>query len=452
MKWSLFPGTLLVLIAGSTCSQAAPAPPEPHPVIAGERAPLPRRVFFGAALESVSEGERGIRIRTVFPGASAAAAGLQADDLLIELSDMPLESVAQWLEHTRNLRSGDEIEVAYLRDGVADRVGVTLLEMPREHYDDIDVVYGEIEVAGTRRRSIMTRPSELEGPAPAVLLIGGVGCYSVDVPIGQTLEYVVILNELTRRGYVTLRIDKSGIGDSEGIPCQQQDFQHELRDYIAAARALFREPSVDRARIFVFGHSMGGLHAPFLAAAVADDAPLAGVMVMGTVATNWFAYELENGRRQLPMYGTPADEVERSLQRLGLCLAALTVELRSPEEITAAHPECESEMPFPAHYTFRQQIVGLDLTSAWAGVEAPVLAVYGASDFLTSAAEHYYLAASVNRVRPGSATVKVVEGLDHYFQNASTQAASLSLSQAGQRNNFDTRIVDLLDEWMADTT
>ena len=62
----------------------------------------------------------------------------------------------------------------------------------------------------------------------------------------------------------TMRLDKPGMGDSEG-DCRETDFDTELSGYRAAFAALKAHPRVDPARIGLLGISNGGGFAPLVA-------------------------------------------------------------------------------------------------------------------------------------------------------------------------------------------
>ena len=66
-----------------------------------------------------------------------------------------------------------------------------------------------------------------------------------------------IAQDLARHGYVTLRVERPGCGDSEGGPLRDVDFDVELDGYLEALRALKQLDSVDADRVYLFGHSMG---------------------------------------------------------------------------------------------------------------------------------------------------------------------------------------------------
>src|SRR5689334_19062581 len=63
----------------------------------------------------------------------------------------------------------------------------------------------------------LRRAPALAGKHPAVLMIGGIGCYALDGLLGPAKlqqPYAQLLDAWTRAGYVTMRVEKSGMGDS----------------------------------------------------------------------------------------------------------------------------------------------------------------------------------------------------------------------------------------------
>src|SRR5438270_686022 len=72
---------------------------------------------------------------------------------------------------------------------------------------------------------------------------------------------------LTRAGFVTMRVERGGMGDSQGPPCMSPavDLQAEVRGYVAGLKALKEYPFVDAKQVFIVGLSIGGVEAPLVA-------------------------------------------------------------------------------------------------------------------------------------------------------------------------------------------
>jgi hypothetical protein len=66
------------------------------------------------------------------------------------------------------------------------------------------------------------------------------------------------------QGFVTMRVEKSGVGDSQGEPCAWIGYSEEIAGYRAALAGLRSNPAVDPNRIFLLGISLGGCSHPSL--------------------------------------------------------------------------------------------------------------------------------------------------------------------------------------------
>src|SRR5262245_34338655 len=114
--------------------------------------------------------------------------------------------------------------------------------------------------------------------APAVLIIAG----SRQTPrdgltfgTAKQLIYRDLAEFLTGRGYITLRYDKRCVGASQCVkPASFDDYIDDAQGAVDYLREL---PQVDADRVFVFGHSEGGLVAATIG--VVNDGRLAGVIL-----------------------------------------------------------------------------------------------------------------------------------------------------------------------------
>jgi hypothetical protein len=137
---------------------------------------------------------------------------------------------------------------------------VVLKPRPFETSPDADILYSSVTVDGSRRRAIVTHP-KTTGRSPAVPLIGGLGCYSLDGEIAKQTGYGPILAALAKNNFVTMRVEKTGEGDSEGPACTDTNATAELeaRGYVAGLQALKGYAFVDPSRVLIFAHSLGPL-------------------------------------------------------------------------------------------------------------------------------------------------------------------------------------------------
>ena len=213
-----------------------------------------------------------------------------------------------------------------------------------------------------------------------------------------------------------MRLEKSGTGDSQGPPCMTVDLLTEMRSYEVALTALARDSHVDSNRIYLFGHSIGSLMAP----RIANNGKIAGVIVAEAVGRNWIEYELWNLRRQLVLDGEPPAQVDKLLAMKEICMHRLLVEKQSESEIEQTQPECKAHNVYPAPAAYMQEAAAMNIAEPWTKLHLPLLVIYGNADFITAEADHRGIAGIVNAAHPGTATLKVVVGMDHHLDVAAT--------------------------------
>ncbi len=416
---------------------------------------LKRRASFGVQFAPISEATRmklhlaegqGILVQGVVPGSSAADAGIIADDIILKINETGIRDVAQFVELARSFRAGDTVQVTLYRNDRQLIKSFALKPRPQETNPDFDILYRSVVTDGARRRVIITKP-RLSGVRPAVLFLTGIGCGSQDnLPPDSTLAE--LLYGLTREGFVTMRVEKSGVGDSEGPSCMspQVDLQTEVRGYIAGLEALKGYDFVDGGKVFLFGLSIGGVDAPL----VAKKVPVRGVIVAETIGKSWFEYELSNLRRQLILRGRPFDEVERMVGRKEYCNHRLYVNGETPEQIAKDAPDC-AQLPIqpPAPYTYMRQVATLNLAETWKSIDAPVLVIYGNSDFLTSLDEHQYLVDLINSFHQGQATLATIDQMDHFMTRAKTMRESMQRSEDERAQvEFQPALLERVKDWL----
>ncbi len=371
-----------------------------------------------------------------------------------------------------------------VRDGVRETKRLTLREMPREKGEGYRVVYGAVTSRGARLRTIVTRP-EAPGRHPAVMLLPGSGCFSIDDPLGAPNGFTRVARDLARQGYVTMRVDRPGCGDSEGGPCRDVDFDTELACYKQGLRALKAFDFVDEDKVFLFGHSLGGIVAPLMAA----EMPVRGIAVYGTLSVTCFEGILGQRRRVASLDGTNAADVDRRVLREARFWHPLLIEKKTPREIFETSPElreafgttsqkgsvqlvAEDKYVGDRHYRFLHQLSAISLGEAWTKVaetrlsagqkprlpQAPagppqprVLAIWGTADWVAAREDAARIAEVVNRVKPGNGSFVALEATDHFFFHAATPEESYRIFKGSPAKGFNPAVHDTMRNWMDET-
>ena len=361
-------------------------------------ADLPRMARSGLTL---APGEGAITVVQVAPDSNAARAGIANGDAIVD--------AAPTLEFARSLLkqpAGSELAISVRREGKTLPIRLRFVAPPLEQHAGIRIDYRAIDAGGHLRRTILTRPARGK-PRRLIVWIAGSGCGSQESPDGSNPE-VELLYTLTKLGFATLRVEKTGVGDSQGPPCYSEagGIEQEVNGYRAAIAATEAE------QIFLFGHSAGATLAPL----VARGLPVRAIVLNGAMSGGFFEYILAMRRRESELAGTLA---EASVHER--CLRRLLIDGVNATEIESEMPECRRKVRFDSPPSYVNDWLRLDLASAWRQAPAtPVLVLYGTGDFVTSAELSEGLVALINAAHPRKATLRTLP-MDHGFRAHATQ-------------------------------
>jgi len=358
----------VVLVATTVLASTGAAWPQ---VLHGD---LPRRAAVGVTLAVDAGGA--VVAGAVSAGSAAAEAGMQVGDVIAALDGTPATSIIQVQSIIGRHRGGDSLPIDIVRGGDSKRLVARLKMFPFEQLPNTVFEYGHVTLPdGLRLRTIVSRPAAASGPVPAVLFIQGGGCSSIDVPWAPPNVWpYALISAIAARGFVTMRVDKPGAGESEGPPCPEGGFDAEMAGYRAALHALTADSAVDPSRIYLFGDSLGGFMAPLLA----NETRVAGISAYGTIAFTPTGYP---GRSAL----------------------------------------------------FFREIADVDILAAWGAVDVRSQLLHGTYDQVATAGDHEKIAAIVNGAHPGLAEHRELEGVDHCGTRHETLEGSRDNCGAGKQ-------------------
>ncbi len=276
-------------------------------------------------------------------------------------------------------------------------------------------------------------------------MVGWLSCDSVEAPPGihdPTQRVFQAIAQLP--GFATVRLDKAGVGDSDG-DCAATDFVTELDGYRQAFRWVREATFVDTARLFLFGISNGGGFAPL----VAEGTPVRGYVVDGGWIKTWYEHMLEIERRRLGLAGTGAAEIAPLMKSDAQLYSAYLLDRQSPARIFAGHPELkrqwegDPEHQYGRPVAYYQQLQDLNLMAAWSQVKVPVLALHGEFYWIMSREDFQILVSLVNRNEPGAAELIELPATGHTFEHYSSQQAAF----AGEQLPFDPAVATRITTW-----
>lgn len=317
--------------------------------------------------------------------------------------------------------------------------------LPRESSTAYEILYGSVRVGQELQRVIVTNPPGAN-PKPALLFVGGMGCYSLDFSgTGpKAAAYQRIIDDASRKGFVTMRVEKTGMGDSQGTACEQQDFHREVAGNLEGLKALAAYPFVKSDSLYIFGHSIGGVIAPLLAAQV----DVKGIAVLGTLATDWYHYDMSNNRRQYLLSGVSPAQIDQFMVYPNTVSEEFYLNKKSPEQIRQEHPEVSDYLQFPMHWTYMQQLSEMNPEIDWNQSKAHVVILSAESDYLGSQADELQqMIQKANKSRATPIHLVRLSKTDHFFRTANSQQESFANRNAdGTALDFQNNVLQVLNK------
>src|SRR5437773_1740114 len=323
---------------------------------------------------------------------------------------------------------------------------------PRESYPNVDVIYNSVTAPdGNRLRTIITKPRDAKGKLPVIFVAGWLSCDSVEAPAGTKGESGLVFRGLAQlREFALFRMDKHGVGDSEGV-CTEADFDSELAGYRAALRALKNYDFIDTKKIYMLGINNGGGFAPLVPESDAEQAQVRGYISVGGWVKTWFEHMLEIERRRFALMGKSPGEVNDRMKRAATLYYEWLIKGRSVPDVLKGQPQLADLWPEGKDYAhlygrplaFYQQLQQLNLAAAWSRVKVPAYVLRGAFDWIMSREDSEQVSAYVN-TNGDLASFYEIPNTGHTFQHY------LSLADAfkGKSAPFDPKVIALLTDWL----
>lgn len=404
----------------------------------------------------------GAIIQFIVPNSTAASLGLQVNDIVTRVNTTTVSLPSQILAAAKPLREADKIEVVVLRNNKPLILKGTVLPKLKETSATADVVYGEFAYKNGYVRTIY---KTLRGKTPigTIYFLQGLPCYSMDNFKEQDMTRQA-LDAMVDRGFAVYRMEKGDMGDNVNTPpCETMGFHEELNMYMAGYENLLRLKSVDTSKIFLFGHSMGGVTAPLLA----EKFQPKGVAVFGTVFKPWMDYLFDAFLLQPQYYGEDLAVLRDTVEAIKPYVYDYFYTHKTAEEICKT-PKGMMAMEIILGYDVKTKLAASgrsplchkelnqhNLAKSWRNTNSHVLAIYGECDIAAiHRNDHQALINYVNKMHPGKGTFWLAPKTTHTFEEIGTMEEFIKL-QANPATyyqyaatRFNPKVFDYACNWM----
>ena len=332
-------------------------------------------------------------------------------------------------DHSRFVRL--EIPGASLLVVRADLATVATRTQTARNATDADVT---IPASGFVLGGTVTTPSA-QGTLrhPAVVLVGGSPQMGRDESVAGVAIFAQLAGALADRGFVVLRYDKRGVGQSGGR-IETATLQDYADDVIAAVKWIDKRKDVDPHRIMLVGYSEGG----WVAMLAAKEEKTASLVLVATPGTSGAELILEQQRHALDLLQTPAAERQAKID-LQTKIHTAVISEKGWEGIPPAMRR-QADTPW-----FRSLLL-FDPAKVMPKVKQPILIVQGDLDTQVPPPHADKLAefARARKKSPG-VEVKHIAGVNHLLVPATTG----EIAEYGQLKDktVPAGVAQAIDEW-----
>lgn len=271
-----------------------------------------------------------------------------------------------------------------------------------------------------------------DGPFPAIVLVHGSGPHDRDETIGPNKPFLDIARGLAAQGIAVLRYEKR-------TKARPQDFtggtfgvdEETTFDAVHAVDALRKAEGIDPKRVFVLGHSQGGMMAPRIAAM---SGHVAGLVLLAAPARPLLDIVIEQNRRLAVLDDGKTSDVERD------AISALVQQVRTARD-RATEPAAKGPMGLPVGYW--RSIDGVDAVAEAKQVKLPMLVLQGTRDIQVVDADWQRWKDAFHDDR--KVAFKLYDRLNHLGIAGEGEG---SLAEYQQPGHVDPQLIDDVAAWI----
>nr|WP_040446305.1 alpha/beta fold hydrolase [Ktedonobacter racemifer] len=293
---------------------------------------------------------------------------------------------------------------------------------------DVTVGSGPLAVSGT-----LSLPHG-RGPRPGVVLLSGGGPFDRDETSGSNKPLKDLAWGLASRGVAVLRFDKVTYTHSRRV-ANTRDFtmtDEYVPHALAAVHLLQQQPTVDSARVFVLGHSMGGKVAPRVAT---TEASVAGLVILAGDAQPMQHAAIRVTRYLAQLY--PGPDMEAMVETITRQAAMVDSPHLSPSTPTR-------DLPFDLSASYWLDLRSYDPVMTAATLDKPMLILQGGRDYQVTVEDDLSRWKAGLGHRP-DVTIRVYDADNHLFFSGTGPSTPTEYEPA---QHVDPAVVADIAEWL----
>ena len=296
------------------------------------------------------------------------------------------------------------------------------------HEKEVTVGAGEWALPAT-----LTVPAGA-GPFPAVVLVHGSGPHDRDETIGPNKPFKDLASGLASRGIAVLRYEKrtKQYGAKLASVSNLTVKEEVLDDALAAVELLRKTEGIDAKRIFVLGHSLGGMLLPRIGRL---DPNIGGLIALAGATRALEDVIPEQLSYLYSLDGSVSPEEQKQIDQAKE--QAAKVKSLKPEDAKS------TTVAFGVPASYWLDLRGYDPAESAKALKQPMLVLQGERDYQVTMEDFKRWNAAL--AGKSNVTLKSYPGLNHLFIAGTTRSTPLEYEQPG---HVDVRVIDDIAGWI----
>jgi len=292
-------------------------------------------------------------------------------------------------------------------------------------------------------KGTLSIPDNKEGELPAVLFLHGAGIADRNENGKQfvTDNFKHLSEQFEKLGFISLRYDKRGCGDSEG-DFLQTNLEDLIYDAFSALNALKSYPQVNPDKILLVGHNEGCI----LASAINEKINVQGIIFISGFTScilNSSTYELDGIIKEINsmkgLRGATSRLFTNSEKLKDKSKKMLDKILQSNETIVIANGRKLNSEWFKQHKAF-------DIPASLSKIKCPTLAVVGSKDIQVSPEETKLMKDIMNC----PFEFHIIDDMNHLLRNQAEPLTFLNANTVCSRSlkvSIDPKLIEIINNW-----